>query len=88
VATFPDETMLLLHEDVLGADEPGHVTVLDVVVRCRLRVGTLKEENNAIVKVLILLAANMCVQLFKNVCRTALVIQCPNPDNFDPLIFR
>lgn len=51
VATFPDETMLLLHEDVLGADEPGHVAVLDVVVRCGLRVGTLKEENNVIVKV-------------------------------------
>ena len=45
MATFPDETMLLLHENILRADEPGHVAILDVVVRCGLRVSTLRKKK-------------------------------------------
>ncbi len=45
MTTFPDESMLLLHEDVFGSREVGHVPELDVVVGGGFVVGFLKHET-------------------------------------------
>ena len=44
VPAFPDETMLLLHQDVLRSDPEGHVPILDVVVGARQVVSFLQEQ--------------------------------------------
>ena len=44
VSAFPDETMLLLHQDVLRSDPEGHVPILDVVVGARQVVSFLQEQ--------------------------------------------